>query len=142
MKKEDFLKLGLTEEQAITAETASQEELQGYVAKSTYDEAVTETEALNTRLAETAKNNAVDMAILKAGGKNSKAIKALLEMDKISLEEDGTIEGLDLDALKKSDDYLFTKIETRIEGTGYQAGNSATAERTAAQEFENAVFGR
>ena len=85
-----------------------------------------EKEAFNAKIVEMAKNHAIDRAIIKANGKNPKAIKALLEMDKIFLKEDGTLEGLDLDALKESDDYLFTKIETRIEGTGFQAGNDWT----------------
>mgnify|MGYP001153845411 FL=1 len=33
MKKEDFLKLGLTEEAAAAAEEASRKELEGYVPK-------------------------------------------------------------------------------------------------------------
>src|SRR5690554_5985104 len=38
MKKEDFLKLGLTEEQATKAAEASAEELKGFIPKSRFDE--------------------------------------------------------------------------------------------------------
>lgn len=38
MKKEDFIKLGFTEEQAIKATEASAEELKGYIPKSRFDE--------------------------------------------------------------------------------------------------------
>lgn len=38
MKKEDFLKLGLTEEQAEKAATASAEELKGFIPKTRFDE--------------------------------------------------------------------------------------------------------
>lgn len=38
MKKEDFLKLGLSEEQATKAAEASQEELKGFIPKSRFDE--------------------------------------------------------------------------------------------------------
>lgn len=91
------------------------------------------------QLADTAKNSAVDMAILKAGGRNAKAVKALLDMEKITLKEDGTLDGLDLDALKKSDGYLFSEETTRIIGTGAQAGAQGTDSIAAA--FEAAVMG-
>lgn len=60
-----------------------------------------------TDLAAVKKDAAVDAAIMQAKGRNPKAIKALLDMDKISLKEDGTLEGLDLEGLRKSDEYLF-----------------------------------
>ena len=39
MKKEDFLKIGLTEEQAEQAAAASADELKSYVPKADYDTA-------------------------------------------------------------------------------------------------------
>ena len=53
-------------------------------------------------------NNAVDVAITGAKGKNSKAIKALLDLEKADLK-DGKVIGLEeqLSNLKKSDPYLF-----------------------------------
>lgn len=174
MKKEDFLKLGLTEETAAAAEEANRKELEGYVPKeqaealqaqitqrdadiaelkkaagkdtewrekftALEDKYKQETEALTKRLADTAKNNAVDMAILKAGGRNAKAVKALLDMEKVTLKEDGTLDGLDLDALKKSDGYLFSEEMTKIVGTGAQAGVQGADSVAAA--FEAAVMG-
>ena len=77
----------------------------------------------NTDLADVKKTAAVDMAIMQAKGRNPKAIKALLDMDKIKLKDDGTLEGFDLEGLKKSDGYLFD-IETHsIEGTGHAGGS-------------------
>lgn len=58
------------------------------------------------------------MAILQAKGKNPKAIKALLDMDKITLKDDGTLDGFDLEALKKSDGYLFDTETVKTVGTG------------------------
>lgn len=75
-----------------------------------------DTEALQKRLNESRKHNAVDVAIMQAKGKNTKAIKALLDMDSITLKEDGTLQGLDLESIKKSDSYLFNIEQTRIEG--------------------------
>ena len=84
----------------------------------------TDTQNLEKKYAESRKHSAVDMAILQAKGKNTKAIKALLDMDKISLKEDGTLEGLDLEGLKNTDRYLFDIEQTHIEGAnGGQKGN-------------------
>lgn len=85
-----------------------------------------ETAELNKRIADSQKNSAVEMAILQAKGRNTKAIKALLDLDKISIKEDGTIEGLDLEGLKKSDGYLFDIEETKTVGMGVTAGKPAT----------------
>jgi hypothetical protein len=56
-------------------------------------------------------NAALDTAILSAKGKNAKAIKALLDVSKLKLKEDGSLEGLDLEALKTSDPYLFDEVQ-------------------------------
>ena len=74
------------------------------------------------KISDMAKNNAVDMAIMQAKGKNSKAIKALLDMDKINLKDDGSIDGLDIEGLKKSDGYLFDIEETKNLGNGFKSG--------------------
>ena len=175
MKKDEFLKLGLTEEQATAAAEASQKELEGYVTKEQYqtletklterdnditklkeaagedtkwkdkfedleEKYKTETADLRKSMADAAKNNAVDIAILAAGGKNAKAIKALLDMEKITLKEDGTLEGLDLTGLKESDGYLFTQETTEIKGTGVPKG-TGTSTASVAETFEKAVMG-
>lgn len=175
MKKEEFLKLGLTEEQAAAAAEASQKELEVFVTKEQYqaletqlaernnditklkeaagedtkwkekfndleEKYKTETEKFNKKMADAAKNNAVDMAIMAAGGKNAKAIKALLDLDKVTLKEDGTLEGLDLKGLKESDGYLFTQETTEIKGTGAAKGAGAGTSGVA-ETFEKAVMG-
>ena len=73
-------------------------------------------------MAEGRKDSAVEMAILQAKGKNTKAIKALLDMEKITLKEDGVLDGLDLEELKKTDSYLFEDVKSGIEGTGFTPG--------------------
>lgn len=88
------------------------------------DKYKTDTEALNKKMAKDKKSNAVDMAIMQAKGKNAKAIKALIDMDKVTLKDDGSLEGLDLEALKKSDAYLFDEVKNGIEGTGYNKGTA------------------
>ena len=63
------------------------------------------------------------MEIMKAKGKNTKAIKALLDMENITLKEDGTLIGLDLEGLKKSDGYLFEVEQTHRQGIDGGAGS-------------------
>lgn len=82
-----------------------------------------DTENLQKQYQNSRKNSAIDMEILKAKGKNTKAIKALLDMDKITLKDDGTLEGLDLDSLKKSDGYLFEIEQTHREGIDSGVGS-------------------
>lgn len=50
-----------------------------------------------------------DLALTQAGAKNIKAVKALLDGDKIALNEKGQLTGLNeqLEAVKKDNDYLF-----------------------------------
>ncbi len=59
------------------------------------------------------KNNAVDNALAKAGAKTLKAVKALIDTDKIVIDENGDIKGLDeqIRALQTGEDtgYLFNK---------------------------------
>lgn len=78
-------------------------------------------------LAAVKKDAAVDAAIMQAKGKNAKAIRALLDLDKVTLREDGTLEGLDLEALKKSDGYLFDTVQTVTRGNGVQSGDGNPA---------------
>lgn len=72
-------------------------------------------------------DTAVDAAITASQGKNTKAIKALLNgLDKAELADDGTIKGLaeQIEALKKSDAYLFEtpaksgKLKGAVPGAG------------------------
>lgn len=145
MKKEDFLKLGFTDEQATKAAEASAEELKSYIPKARFDEvneakkqvekdrdaqleALKKVDAAGLQAQieklqgenKTAKEKFdadmrkmqiernVDMALLNAKAKNIKAVKALLEMDKIQLEGE-TVKGLNeqLEGLIKGDDSKF-----------------------------------
>ncbi|MGE4214853.1 MAG: phage scaffolding protein [Anaerotignaceae bacterium] len=85
----------------------------------------TETENLNKKITDTIKNSAVDMAIFKAKGKNPKAIRALIDMEKVTVKEDGTIEGLDLESIKKTDGYLFDVETKQSVGTGFTKGTAS-----------------
>ena len=77
---------------------------------------------------------ALDAAIHGAKGRNPKAIKALIDRDKLELRDDGTLKGLDLEALKKSDAYLF-EIETTVdEGQGASGGSGSSPAGVVTQE--------
>lgn len=69
---------------------------------------------------------AVDAAITDAKGKNAKAIKALLDLTKAELADDGTIKGLSeqLEAVKKSDAYLFDTETKKTQVKGAKPGES------------------
>ena len=68
-----------------------------------------DTENLSKELQQTKLNSAVDSALGKAKVRNSKAAKALLNLDEVKLNEKGEVEGLDdqISSLQKSDSYLF-----------------------------------
>lgn len=151
MKKEELVKLGLTEEDADKVAKASEEELKGFVPKARFDEvneakkhaeeSVKERdkqiEGLKTSAGDAEKlkeqieqlqqdnkakdslhaseikklkiDNAVDSALNAAKAKNLKAVRALLDLDKAELSEDGTVKGLaeQIEALSKADDSKF-----------------------------------
>lgn len=72
-------------------------------------------------------DNAVDSALTAAGAKNSKALKALLDLEKISLDDNGKLLGFNeqIKGLQKSDSYLFVeKDNNQQQMTGFQPGNS------------------
>lgn len=70
-------------------------------------------------------DNAVEIALMSSGAKNSKAVKALLNLEKAVLGEDGKITGLEeqIKALKTAEDssFLFAEIP-KVKGAN-PAGN-------------------
>ena len=151
MKKEELVKLGLTEEDADKVAKASEEELKGFVPKSRFDEvneakkhaeeSVKERdkqiEGLKSSAGDADKlkeqinqlqqdnkakdsahaaeikqlkiDNAVDSALVAAKAKNLKAVRALLNLEKAELAEDGTVKGLaeQIQSLQSADDSKF-----------------------------------
>lgn len=84
-----------------------------------------DTQALNDKVAETTRNSAIELALTKAGAKNIKAAKALLDLDKLEVGEDG-VKGLgeQLTAMQESDGYLFGSGEStgQLTSTGNPTG--------------------
>jgi hypothetical protein len=73
------------------------------------------------------KNNGIDLALVKAGARNAKAVRALLDLDKITLSDKGEVVGISdqLEAIKKDNDYLFTATEAKQETNKPNFGNPA-----------------
>jgi hypothetical protein len=157
MKKEEFVKLGVDEELASKLETASQEELKGYIPKARFDEVNNEKKKLELDVRdrdgqlETLKNSTGDVESLKkqiadlqkdnkakdeahaaeikklqretadnelltaAKAKNNKAVIALLDAieDNVDIENYKTKRSEQIDALLKSDAYLFEAKESK-----------------------------
>ena len=88
-----------------------------------------ETETTNNRIAEIKRDSAVELELTKAGAKNIKAAKALLDLDKIEVGDDG-IKGLSdqINAISESDGYLFGTGETTGQFTsgGNPTGGAST----------------
>lgn len=78
--------------------------------------------ALEEEMAEGRKAAAVEKAIWEAGGRNSKAILALLDLSGVTLQGENGLEGLDLEAVEAEAPYLFYEKEERTRGTGLARG--------------------
>ena len=72
-------------------------------------------------------DNAIDLALSGAKAKNSKAVKAYMDLSKVKIGEDGKLSGFSeqLEALKKSDAYLFDADKpAKPQFIGFQPGVS------------------
>lgn len=168
MKREDFVKLGVEEELAKKLETASLEELKGFIPKARFDEVNTakqtaealvkerdtqieslknstgDAETLKKQIEDLQKDNkakddahaaeikklqrdAVDNELLtSAKSKNSKAALALLDAidDAVDIEVYRTKRSEQIEALQKSDAYLFEAKESKGKMKGATPGES------------------
>ena len=94
-------------------------------------------------LATVRRDSAIDLLLVQSGARNVKAAKALLDLSKVKLKDDGGIDGVDIEGLKKSDPYLFT-VETQIDaGDGHDGGKPGAPDKTGTLEGEitAALFG-
>lgn len=81
--------------------------------------------AYKAELAQLRLDNAIDAALTAAGAKNGKAVKALLDVSKVKLGEDGKLAGWDeqIKAIQKTDAYLFN-AKQQNNFRGFQPGAS------------------
>lgn len=75
----------------------------------------------------------IDMALAKNGALNTKATKALVDMEKVGLDDNGKLTGFDeqLEQVKKENAFLFKTEETSDKKPGINAvaeGNPASSE--------------
>lgn len=98
--------------------------------------------AHDEELAKLKLDNAVEIALSGAKARNGKAVKAMLDMSKVKLGEDGKLSGFDeqIEALKKSDAYMFDvqqqQQQTQQQFTGFQPGASSTVPNSTAAGYE------
>lgn len=96
--------------------------------------------AHDEELAKLKLDNAVEIALSGAKAKNGKAVKAMLDMSKVKLGEDGKLSGFDeqIETLKKSDSYMFDvqQQQTQQQFTGFQPGASSTVPNSTAAGYE------
>ena len=72
-----------------------------------------DTEKFEAELLANRKAYAIDLALTKAGARNNKAVKALLDEEKLAFNDKGELVGISeqLDNIKKDNDYLFGAVE-------------------------------
>lgn len=72
--------------------------------------------------------SAVQLAIAKSGARSDKAVFGMLDLDKVTIDDDGNVKGLDdqIEALKKDDAFLFNdqpkKKEVDLGGKHQEGG--------------------
>lgn len=134
---------------------ASKETIQNLEKNSTDSEAVAkEIESYKTQIEELTKardaekvSNAIELAIIQAKGRNTKAIRALLDSDKIKLEDDGTVSGIEdqIKMLMKTDSYMFEseeekeKLPKSIGYKGPKASNNSESKTDGKQTIEKFI---
>ncbi|EHD6846347.1 scaffolding protein [Listeria monocytogenes] len=94
-----------------------------------------------SEIAETKKNSAIELALASAKAKNPKAVRALLDNDKLELTKEG-LKGLDeqLGALQESDAYLFAQENENVAPkwgiNGNQTNNNPTSKSLADYSYQ------
>jgi len=85
---------------------------------------------------------AVEMAIQEAGGKNKKAIIPFIDMEQVSLDEDGNLSGLDLKKIKEEVPFLFQEMDKSVKGTGIPNITQQEQKSETAKKFRDALLRR
>ena len=185
MKKEEFVKIGISEELAAACEKASLDELKDFVPRMRMNEVSEENKTLKQTVSDRDKqleelkkssgdsaelkkqiealqeqnkiekaeheremvrlklDNAVETALTAAGAKNSKALRALLDAEKIKLDDSGKLSGLSeqLEAIRKSDGYLFAeKSGEKPSFKGFQPGASGDVKPDGNTDFSKMTY--
>ena len=112
----------------LKEDTNASDELKSKIEELQEKNEKTKTE-LQKKLEQQKLDSEIDKALLKRKARNPKAVKALLEMDKVEVTDEG-VNGLDeqLESLEESDDYLFEKEDKKSNKTAgdFNTGNDDT----------------
>lgn len=107
----------------------------------------TQIEELNQQREQDRKDSAIEMALKENKAKNTKAIKALVDLEKVQLSENG-LEGLDdqLKKIKETDAYLFDQKEKseptkQVLFEGNPSGTNDSNELTMTQRIAQRMAG-
>lgn len=124
---------------ALKDSSGSKKALEEQIAKMELDYKE-EKETLQNKIAETKLNSALDLTLTQANVRNPKAVKALLELDKVKLTDNG-LEGLDeqITALKEKEGYLFGEGSKPpfINGNNNSNGGGGTLTKQAIMEIKD-----
>lgn len=93
------------------------EKLQAQISK-LQDDNKKSKDAYEARIAQMAKDNLMNLALTDAGARSVKAVRAMLNLDDVTVEGD-TLKGLDVQIakLKESDSWMFNDVKPTIQGT-------------------------
>lgn len=124
---------------ALKDSSGSKKALEEQIAKMELDYKE-EKETLQNKIAETKLNSALDLTLTQANVRNPKAVKALLELDKVKLTDNG-LEGLDeqITALKEKESYLFGEVGKPpfVNGNNNSNGGGGTLTKQAIMEIKD-----
>lgn len=120
---------------ALSTSKGNAEELQGQIQKLQADNKAA-AEKHTQEIAEIRRNNAVSSALATAKAKNEQAAKALLDMSKITIADDGTVLGIEeqLKALREGENTKFLFGEPESQVTGVKPVNTPGATPTSPDE--------
>lgn len=142
MTIEDLLALGVTKEEDAMKilELFSKEGEKKSLLEERLGAVEGEREQLVSDYENRLKTMAVEMAIQELGGKNKKAIFPFIDMEQVSLDEEGTLAGLDLEKIKAEVPFLFQETEKSVRGTGIPAVAKQKQKSDTAKKFRDALL--
>lgn len=91
-------------------------------------------------LAKAKKDGLIDLALSKAGAKNEKMLRALIDLDKVSVK-DGALDGLNdqIESIKKDNGFLFEPDSVDVELGGEHHGRTPRHESDGVLSIYDAV---
>jgi len=85
---------------------------------------------LKDEIASVKKEHAIEKEIMAQGGRNARAVRALIEESMVETDDGGKVIKVDLERIKKSDPYLFKELKNVVEGSPEDKGSRRKSERS------------